>query len=341
LAWNSVRRNARSLVKWAAGTAASTIGFLEIAPRYEQWKASVWSLTSGLAPSAENVWWDLIRVALVVIGVSIILSDIPSRIKKNFKAEVLEKKSGYHEGDTVRFWAQYAGRLDKGYFLAEVNAPPGTILPNGGQKVQVIDPTTYHSPLVDHGRMGRVSGTNTPPREWGFQIPSNYPTGKSQVVFEVWDGEFGKAKPLGWKEDFFVVESGGRPAEQPTEITNREKEDFKNSVAAEIYFLLKMFVGPLHHWNLDCRSWSSKAEQSKAAILGKEDYLVLRSLYDAIEERNRYFARGSGMSVAEIDPLNRTCVEAFSQAYSEVTWLKISSDTDALLSKARKEVGLP
>ena len=258
----------------------------------------------------------------------------------SFKAEILNRKSGYHEGDTVQFWAQYAGRLDKGYFLAEVNAPPGTILPNGGQKVQVVDPTTYHSPLVGHGRMGRVSGTNTPPREWGFQIPSKYPAGKSQVVFEVWDGEFGKAKPLGWKEDFFVVESGGRPAEQPTEITNREREDFKNGVAAEIYFLLKMFVDPLHHWNLDCRSWSSKAEQSKAAILGKEDYLVLRSLYDAIEERNRYFARGSGMSLDEVDPLNRKCVEAFSRAYSEVTWLKIASDTDSLLSNARKNVGL-
>ncbi len=67
---------------------------------------------------------------------------------------------------------------------------------------------------------------------------------------------------------------------------------------------------------------------------------MLRSLYDAIEERNRYFARGSGMSLAEVDPLNRACVEAFSRAYGEVTWLKIASDTDSLLSKARKNIGL-
>jgi hypothetical protein len=188
--------------------AAGTVGFLEIAPRYEQWKASVGSLISGLTPSsAENVWWDIVRVALIIVGVSIISSDILSRIKTRLNPD-------------------------------------------------------------------------------------------------------------------------------------REIEDFRNGVATEMHSLLKMFIDPLHHWDISYPSWSSKAEQSKATILGKEDYLVLRSLYDAIEERNRYFASRRGMSVDEVDPLNRKCVEAFSRAYSEVTWLKIASDTDSLLSNARKSIGL-
>jgi hypothetical protein len=127
---------------------------------------------------------------------------------------------------------------------------------------------------------------------------------------------------------------------QGTPTPDREKEDFRNGVATEMHSLLKMFIDPLHHWDINYPSWSSKAEQSKAAILGKEDYLVLRSLYDAIEERNRYFASRRGMSLDEVDPLNRKCVEAFSRAYSEVTWLKTASDTDSLLLKARKNVGL-
>jgi len=128
-------------------------------------------------------------------------------------------------------------------------------------------------------------------------------------------------------------------AQEPS--SEREKEDFRNGVATEVYFLLKKFTDPLHHWDISYPSWSSKADESKAAILGKEDYLVLRALYDAIEERNSYFTRRRGMNLAELDPLNRTCIEAFSRAYGEVTWLKISSDTDSLLSIARKGVRLP
>ena len=173
-------------------------------------------------PSGENFFSGYFILGTFALGIVLVISDIVVRIKSrsaSFKAEILNRKSSYHEGDTVQFWAQYAGKLDKGYFLAEINAPSGTTLPNGKQKIQAIDPTTYHSPLVGHGRMGRVSGTNTPPREWGFQIPSKYPVGKYRVVFEVWDGEFGKAKRLAWAEDFFVVESG--PIAQ-TELKRRE-----------------------------------------------------------------------------------------------------------------------
>ena len=42
-----------------------------------------------------------------------------------------------------------------------------------------------------------------------------------------------------------------------------------------------------------------------------------------------------------LEPLNRKCVEALSRVYSEITWLRISSDTNSLLLKARESVGLP
>lgn len=80
MAWIWVRKNIWPLVRSALGIVVGTIGFLEIAPRYEQWKASIWSLISGL-PTSSAVWWDIIRIALLVVGVSIILSEIWSRIK--------------------------------------------------------------------------------------------------------------------------------------------------------------------------------------------------------------------------------------------------------------------
>jgi hypothetical protein len=133
-----------------------------------------------------------------------------------------------------------------------------------------------------------------------------------------------------------------RTQTQGTPISDREREDFRNGVATEMYSILKKFIDPLNHGDISHDIWSSKAQQSRAAILGKEDYLVLRSFYDAIDERNNYFAgRHGGFSVPTVMPLNRRCVEALSRAYSEVTWLKIASDTDSLLLKARKGVDLP
>jgi hypothetical protein len=129
-------------------------------------------------------------------------------------------------------------------------------------------------------------------------------------------------------------------AQQPTEITDRERKDFRNGVAEEMYSVLKRFTDPLNNFNIDHLIWSSKAEQSKATILGTDDYVVLRSFYDALEERNRYFVSRHGFDLATLDPLNRKCVEALSEAYSEVTWLKVSFETDTLLSEARKNVGL-
>jgi hypothetical protein len=121
---------------------------------------------------------------------------------------------------------------------------------------------------------------------------------------------------------------------------DREKLDFRNGVAAEVYSFLPLFSDPLHHWNLRHPSWDDKASESKAAILGKEDYLVLRSLYDTIDERNRHFTSRGYLATDEVVPLNQACVEAFSRAYREITWLKIASDIDSLLSDARSNVGL-
>lgn len=118
------------------------------------------------------------------------------------------------------------------------------------------------------------------------------------------------------------------------------KLDLRSGIAAEMYSILKKFTDPLNHLDISHLIWSSKFEQSKATILGIEDYVVLRTFYDALEERNKYFAGRQGWNLQTLDPLNRKCVEALSQAYGKVTWLKIASDTDSLLSKARKSVGL-
>ncbi|MGA2790693.1 MAG: hypothetical protein ABSF00_07990 [Candidatus Bathyarchaeia archaeon] len=119
-----------------------------------------------------------------------------------------------------------------------------------------------------------------------------------------------------------------------------EIDDFRNGVATEVRSILTLFSDPLQHWNITYPIWSSKADASRAALLGIQDYFVLRLLYDAIEGRNRYFAGRLGMDVEELEPLNLTCVKAFSRAYSEVSWLKTESYIDSLLAKARKAVGL-
>lgn len=118
------------------------------------------------------------------------------------------------------------------------------------------------------------------------------------------------------------------------------RDDFRNSVATEMRSILKKFSDPLNNWDIAYPSWNSKVPESKIRLLGKEDYLGLKAVYDAIEERNRYFTRRLGMDVAEVDPLNLKCVEAFWQAYTDIPWLKTESDIDSLLAKARKAVGL-
>ena len=236
MAWDSVKRIAWRSVKWVLGLIISTIGFIEIASRYEEWKATGWGF-SGL-PLSSTAWWDIVRIALVILGVSIILSDIWSKIKlrsASFKTEILDKKSAYQEGDIVQFQAEYTGKLKNGYFLADIIPPSGTVLPDGKQKTQAVDNATWHSPWADHGRMGRIRGTNAPPREWGFQIPAKCPTGKYKVVFEVYDGEFGKAKQLGSGEDFFVVESVADVTRQPDEVNVEKLTDLLNLVYLPLY----------------------------------------------------------------------------------------------------------
>jgi hypothetical protein len=122
-----------------------------------------------------------------------------------------------------------------------------------------------------------------------------------------------------------------------------ERQDFRNGVAVEVRSILKMFSDPLSHFDILYPSWSSKTDESKIELLDKDDYLTLRTLYDAVEERNRYFSRTplSEVDDAESDCLNQTCVQAFSQVYSKLAWVKTDSDIDSLLSRAKVRVGLP
>ena len=283
LAWDSVKRIAWRSVKWVLGLIISTIGFIEIASRYEEWKATGWGL-SGL-PLSSTAWWDIVRIALVVLGVSIILSDIWSQIKlrsASFKTEILDKKSAYQEGDIVQFRAEYTGKLKNGYFLADIIPPSGTVLPDGKQKTQAVDNATWHSPWADHGRMGRIRGTNAPPREWGFQIPAKCPTGKYKVVFEVYDGEFGKAKQLGSGEDFFVVESVADVTRQPDEVNVEKLTDLLNLVYVPLYSaVLEMKEGKatFPHTNLTVGNlqnpWSSNPKIIQQVVDVFEKYSAL------------------------------------------------------------------
>jgi hypothetical protein len=131
---------------------------------------------------------------------------------------------------------------------------------------------------------------------------------------------------------------GDENAPNPAEI--REKGDFRNAVAIEVRSILKTFTDEFAHREITYPHWSGKTEQSKAALLGKDDYALLEALYERIEARNEYVTSRSGINVAELDILNRKCVEALSQVFTRITWIKKWGDSDSLVSQAKKNVGL-
>jgi hypothetical protein len=72
-----VRRNLWSLIKWAVGV----IAFTELAARYHQWANAIWSLIVGLPIPSSDLFWGILGVATVAIGVVLIGSDIASRLR--------------------------------------------------------------------------------------------------------------------------------------------------------------------------------------------------------------------------------------------------------------------
>ncbi|GEM_PF-2942019 len=198
-------------------------------------------------------------------------SDLQTEGKSvSFEAGIL--KSSYRQHESVRLWAKYTGTLYKGYHVIQVSSTSGATIPEG--RDWWSDPTTYHNPNGS-GRVGRL--IVPPPYEYkGSQSLADFPIGEYKIVFEIGEGKLSDGNRLARQEAFFVVESEAHPTQYS--VTSREKEDFRNGVATEVQFILKMFIDPLHHWNISYPSWCSKAEQSKAAILGKEDYLVAISV---------------------------------------------------------------
>lgn len=142
----------------------------------------------------------------------------------------------------------------------------------------------------------------------------------------------------------FIFQRKKKSVKQPEEIelksSTREKQDFKNAIATEVHAILKMFIDQLPHSDITYPSWSSKAEQSKATILNTEDYVLLKTLYDAIEKRNQHLASKDWINTSELHLVNRKCVEALSAAITEIAWIRGSADMDSLLSQAKKKVGL-
>jgi hypothetical protein len=121
----------------------------------------------------------------------------------------------------------------------------------------------------------------------------------------------------------------------------QSRQDFRNAIAAELHTILKKFVDPLNNLDIDYPSWSSKAEQSRIAVLGRQDCASLDAVYLAVEERNRYLTSRHGFSLAELDPLNQKCVQALSETLTKMRWLRESiPDSDSLLTKVKSSVGL-
>jgi hypothetical protein len=134
-------------------------------------------------------------------------------------------------------------------------------------------------------------------------------------------------------ERFF--ESSQKERKMRSEVQIKEKQDFRNSVATEMHTILKMFAEGAVHFDIAFPNWSSRVEQSKIAILGKTDYALLKQFYDRIEERNKYLiSTRAVLNWPELESLNRKCIEALSQAFTGISWVKeLVPDMDSVLSQ--------
>jgi hypothetical protein len=102
-----------------------------------------------------------------------------------------------------------------------------------------------------------------------------------------------------------------------------------------------MFVDDAIHGDITFPNWCSRTEQSRIAILGKSDHALLKHFYDRIEERNRYLISRRGFNWTELQSLNRRCLQAMSQAFTGISWIKeFVPEMDSLLSQAKKKAGL-
>jgi hypothetical protein len=107
----------------------------------------------------------------------------------NFEARILEKKTSYHIGDTIRFRAKFTGELNDGGFTAKIVGPDGAI-----------------NWWADEIGKRTLNGFGLHSREWEHKIPENYTSGKYGVAIIVYDNRTGKQEivedPI--EEDFTV-----------------------------------------------------------------------------------------------------------------------------------------
>lgn len=127
----------------------------------------------------------------------------PLKVLEHFEAGILNKKRSYCQEESIQLWAEYVGKLDKGYHVIQVSSLSGATIPKG--RDWWSDGTTYHNPNGS-GRVGKL--IVPPPYEYKATQPlTGFPVGEYKIVFEIGEGRFSEGKRLARAEDIFVVES--------------------------------------------------------------------------------------------------------------------------------------
>jgi uncharacterized membrane protein len=127
------------------------------------------------------------------------------------------------------------------------------------------------------------------------------------------------------------------------ELDNRgthagERDDFRNGVVNEILSIMHQIVSDPTAHDIRCSHWVSRTKESRESLLGHEDHALLKTFYETLEERDRYFGSRRGFSVPVVQKLNHSCLDRFSEVYSGILWVRESvaqTNIDNLLSRAK------
>lgn len=105
-------------------------------------------------------------------------------------------------------------------------------------------------------------------------------------------------------------------------LFKNDKLNFRSGVVHEILGIMQNISTRQNYFDVSYSHWASRTGKSKENLLGHEDYGLLKDLYDRFQERNDYFRPRQSFSWPEMEGLNRSCIDAFSNVVDGVLWVK-------------------
>jgi len=201
------------------------------------------------------------------------------KLRADFEAGI-HRKGIYHYGQEIQFWAKYTGKLKNGGFSAKVTAPDGVILPNG----KSVDW------WADENAKKALNGNRLHSRTWEHPIPANC-AGRFKVGIVVYDNSSAEQTVLDTIDEFFVVESGAHPTQQPDDV-KLHAQQVSETVPAEMPILWynagKILPREYGYGPHDIEGADSK---SKLTVIQFDNKARLKGVMDGLHKKKQYYVR--------------------------------------------------